>query len=263
MAFHKSALRRSPDLEILGVKLHRVGSFQLHDFIRQCVREGTKGLVFNVNVHCMVLAWKNEWVRNALNQAHVVYCDGDGVRWGAAVLGYEPPPKVAFTRWIWELAKFCEDEKLRMYFLGSKPGIAAKAADEITRLCPRLEIAGVQDGYFAKEGPENDRVVEAINRSGAHVLVVGFGMPYQEKWILENWQKIQVNIFLPGGAVLDYASGLLGQAPQWMIDWHLEWLFRIWEDPKRLFIRYAYDLPVFFLCILKEKLKARRKGGAA
>lgn len=253
------AQRRSADMVIFGMPMHRVGVPELHEFIERAVRENRKSLIFNVNIHCMVLALSHPWLKGAMNEAHLVYCDGDGVRWGARLLGYAPPPKVGFTRWMWDLAAFCEKKKFRLYLLGGKPGIAAMAAEKMKQRYPDLEIAGTGHGYFKKEGPEGDQVIDAINRSVAHILVIGFGMPVQEKWIMENWEKIQTNVFLPGGAVLDYAAGALGQAPAWMVAAHLEWLFRIWEDPKRLFGRYVYDIPVFFWNILKEKFFGGKK----
>ncbi|HTL47460.1 MAG TPA: WecB/TagA/CpsF family glycosyltransferase [Verrucomicrobiae bacterium] len=249
----KIAAKEPEDLRLFDVPLHRVGVGRLHAFIEKTALEGTKALILNVNIHCMVLSFKNAWMREILNQAQMIYCDGDGVKAGLRILGMDTPPKVAFTRWIWDLAAFAERKQLRLFLLGAKPGIAEKAGACLKARFPKLEIAGVHDGYFKKEGPETEDVIRQINASDANILIVGFGMPIQERWLYDNWHKIDVNIFLPGGAVLDYASGMLGQAPRWMIQWHLEWLFRIYEDPKRLFWRYAYDIPVFFSKILLTK----------
>lgn len=243
------------ELSIFGIKVSRVGIDELHRAVEGAVSRRTKSLILNVNIHCIVIALQQPWLKDFLNQAPVVYCDGDGVRWGIRMLGDTPPPKVGFTRWIWDLAAFCRSRDYRLYLLGGAPGVAEQAGDALCARYPGLKIAGTYHGYFAKDGFETDEVIRKINQLKPDILVIGFGMPVQEKWLKENWQKIEAFVFLPGGAVLDYAAGKLGQAPRWMIRFHLEWLFRIWEDPKRLAKRYAFDIPFFFLRVLGERIR--------
>ncbi len=253
------APEKKTTLKLFDIKINRVDVRQLHRYIRLAISRRMKALILNVNIHCIVLALREPWLRDFLNQAQLVYCDGDGVRWGIKLLGQIPPPKVGFTRWIWQLAEFCRDEDLSLYLLGGAPGVGELAAENLKTRYPGLRIAGTHHGYFKKTGEETERVVETINKSHADILIIGFGMPLQELWIKDNWEKIDVSIFLPGGAVLDYAAGKLGQAPKWMLRFHLEWLFRMWEDPKRLTGRYAYDIPYFFLNVFREKLKLSRR----
>lgn len=254
MKEYSKAPEKKSTLKLFGIKVNRVDVRQLHRFIRRSVSRRMKSLVLNVNIHCIVLALRESWLKDFLNQAQVVYCDGDGVRWGIRMLGHIPPPKVGFTRWIWDLADFCGNENYSLFLLGGAPGVAEQAAQRLKARAPNLRIAGTHHGYFKKSGEETEKVIELINQSRADVLIVGFGMPLQEKWIKAYWEQIQVYIFLPGGAVLDYAAGQLGQVPQWMLRLHLEWLFRIWEDPKRLAGRYAFDIPYFFLNVIREKM---------
>lgn len=252
--FYRKAQRKMHDLELLGVFLHRVNENDLNAYIGNVIKVREQALITNVNIHCMILTQKNDELKQFLNQSNVVYCDGDGVRWGCQLLKKEPPPKVAFTRWIWSLAAYAEKEGLSLYLLGANPGVAEIARERLVQKYPMLKIVGVHDGYFKKEGVENTQVIEGINAVQPDILVVGFGMPYQEEWLKKNWQKIKAHIFLPGGGVIDYAAGKLGEVPQWMIRSHLEWLFRIFEEPRRLFWRYAIEIPVFFYYIFKEKL---------
>ncbi len=253
-ASYRKAQRRIHDLELLGVYLHRVNEDDLNSYIGHVVKSGEQALVSNVNIHCMILSQKNGWLKNFLNQSHLVYCDGAGVRWGCQVLKKDPPPKVAFTRWIWSLAAYAEQEKLSLFLLGAKVGVAEMAKDKLVEKYPKLNVVGIQDGYFEKTGSENEKVIEKINAVKPDILVIGFGMPYQEEWLEKNWQTIKAHVFLPGGGVIDYAAGQLGEVPEWMIRLNLEWLFRIIEEPKRLFWRYAIEIPSFFYFIFKEKL---------
>ena len=99
---------RSGILDVLGLQLHRVGVEEVHGFIQKTIRENGKACVLNLNIHCVSLAVKNPWLKDFINRAGLVFCDGEGVRLGLKLLGQTPPPKIPFTRWIWQLGKFCE-----------------------------------------------------------------------------------------------------------------------------------------------------------
>ncbi len=243
-------------LQVLGLRIHRAGVEEVHSFIRRTLREGKKALVLNLNIHAVHLALKNPWLKEFINQAPLVFCDGDGVRWGLRILGQEPPVKITYDRWVWQLAELCSQEGYRLFFLGSKPGVAGEAARRLQSRFPALQIAGTHHGYFEKNGRANDEVVEEINRARADILIAGFGMPLQEKWLSENWGKIRASVFLNGGAVFDYASGRLKRAPAWAIRCHLEWLYRLCSEPRRLWKRYCAEIPYFFFCIFREKWRA-------
>jgi len=245
-------------VEFLRVPVHPVGGAEdVHHFIEEVITGKKKAVIFNLNIHAMVISFRSRWYRNFIRKAHLIFCDGDGVRWGMRVLGLPPPPKMGTTRWIWDLAGFCAKKGYRIYFLGGKPGIAAEAARRLKDRHAKLQVAGVHDGYFKHWGQENEAVIAEINAARADVLMVCMGMPLQEKWILKNMRRLDVHILAKGGAVLDYVTGQLGQVPEWMLRLNLEWLFRVWEEPRRLFWRYAHDIPTFFYFVFREKLKRR------
>lgn len=246
--------QRGEPFEMLGIKVDPVSLPELHGYIRRVVRRKQQAIIPHVNIHAFNLAWKIPWLQDFFKRAHLVYCDGDGVRWGAAILGRPVPVKIAFTRWIWKFSEFCEREKLSLYLLGAKPEIVAAAARRLKEKYPALNLAGYHHGYFDPESEENNRVIEEINRLKPDILLVGFGMPLQEQWLARHQKHLSAYALLPGGGVLDYAAGRLGQAPPWMIRWQIEWLFRIWEEPRRLFFRYAHDIPVFFFRVFREKM---------
>ena len=237
-----------------GVPVHNVNAEEVYRFIEQVILRDEKALVLNVNIHCVNLAWQHSWLRDFLNEALLVFCDGDGVRWGLRILGYPPPPKITYDRWVWQLVEFCDKKRFSLFFLGAKPGVAEQAARNAKAKYPGLLIAGIHDGYFSKEGEENEKAIAMINRIRPDILVLGLGMPLQEKWLKENWQRLHAHIFLTGGAVFDYVAGLAKRAPAWMIRCHLEWFFRLIQEPKRLFVRYAFGIPYFFFRIFVAKL---------
>jgi N-acetylglucosaminyldiphosphoundecaprenol N-acetyl-beta-D-mannosaminyltransferase len=245
--------RRPPDMELLGLPFHRVGVQEVLAFIEETIARNQKAIALNLNVYCMNLARKHRWLHEFIQRAHLVFCDGDGVRLGLKLSGYSPPPKITYNEWLWQLAAFCESKGYRLYFIGGKPGVALAAATNLKTKHPNLQIVGIQHGYFDKQGEDNQVVVNDINRASPDILLVCLGMPLQERWIAENWQSVNAHVFLKGGAAFDYASGRLQKAPALFIRWHLEWFYRLLQDPLRLFGRYVLGNPYFVLRVLLAK----------
>lgn len=228
---------------------------ELHQYIRQVIDSKCKALVLNFNVNGVNLALRHSWMKSFFKEAQLVFCDGDGVRWGVRLLGLKVPPKITYAAWMWQLSEFCVQKKFSMFFLGGDIGVAEKAAKKLRYHNNTLNIVGTHHGFFKKEGAETAAIVQKINQCKPDILILGFGMPLQEKWLKENWLELEAHIFLTGGAVFDYISGELKRAPNWMIKFHLEWLYRFLQEPKRMFNRYIIGNPMFILRILIERFK--------
>jgi N-acetylglucosaminyldiphosphoundecaprenol N-acetyl-beta-D-mannosaminyltransferase len=121
---------------------------------------------------------------------------------------------------------------------------------------PTLKIAGCHDGYFDKTngGEASEAVVQSVNNAAPQILIVGFGMPLQEKWLLENQAKVKANVIMTGGAVFDYISGDLKRAPTWFTDNGMEWLGRLLIEPRRLWRRYLVGNPKFLWRVCRQRL---------
>ena len=155
-----------------------------------------------------------------------------------------------------ELCEFCEKNEYSLFFLGGRPEIADKAAANLKRSFPSLQVLGTHHGYFnlSPDSAENIEVIQRINTLKPHILLVGLGMPLQEHWLMENWSKLDVNVGLSGGAVFDYISGELRRGPKWITDNGFEWLARLFIEPRRLWKRYIIGNPLFLYRILKQRL---------
>ena len=251
---------RPPPINILGVQVHPLTVDQLHEELAQLIETDAHAEVLHVNVHGMNLSADNPWLRDYLNQAEIVFCDGAGIILGARILGQHIPERITYADWMWQLAEFAAARGYSFYFLGAKPGIAQTAADRMIERFPELKIAGVRDGYFNKDNghPDNEAVLADINAARPNILIVGMGMPMQERWLLDNWSRIDANIALTGGAVFDYISGDLKRAPAWMTNNGLEWLGRLLIEPRRLWQRYIVGNPVFLARVIRERLHHRQ-----
>ena len=169
-------------VDILGVRVDVIDAEGLHRAIAESIRAGRRDVYAYVNIHAVNIARADDRFRRFLNCAHVVYCDGEGVRLGGRVLGYHLPPRVVLTYWIWDLCAFCERENFSVFFLGSTEQFVREAVERVRQRFPALRVVGWHHGYFAKKGKETDEVIERVTQARPDILIVGFGMPMQEFW---------------------------------------------------------------------------------
>lgn len=233
---------------------------ELHEEIGRGIRAGGHALVLNANVHCLNLTYTDPKLRSFLNEAEVVFCDGAGVMLAARLLGRRIPERITYADWAWRLASYAAAEGFTLYFLGAHPGVAEKAAEKLKGRYPDLRVSGIQHGYFDRSagGPENEAVIEKINAAAPDILLVGFGMPVQERWLMENWDRIDARVALTGGAVFDYISGELRRGPSILTENGFEWLARLLVEPRRLWRRYVVGNPVFLWRVIRQLIDRQR-----
>ena len=248
-------------VDVLGVGIDPMTVDELHAEVKRLAGSGKVGLVLNVNAHCLNLCYKSPALRGFFNSADVVFCDGVGVMLAARLLGRRIPARITYADWAWGLATFAEAEGLSLFLLGARPGVAETAARRLAARHPDLQISGVHHGYFdhAAGSTENETVLREIRAAGPDVLLVGFGMPLQEHWLMENRHRIEAGVALTGGAVFDYVSGERRRGPRFLTDNGLEWLARLLVEPRRLWRRYLLGNPLFVLRVLGQRFGVGRR----
>ncbi len=247
---------RAGRIDVLGVGVDLLTVAELHAEIARLVRDGRLGLVLNVNAHCLNLCYEDSALRYSLNGADVVFCDGAGVMLAARILGGRIPARITYAAWIWRLADFAAAEGFSLYFLGAQPGVAQEAARRLREHYPGLRIVGVRHGYFdhSAGSAENEAVLEEINATAPDILLVGLGMPLQERWLTQNRHRLEARVALSGGAVFDYVSGRVLRGPRILTESGFEWLARLLHEPRRLWRRYLLGNPLFLLRVLRQLL---------
>lgn len=247
---------RMSKVDVLGVHVDQVNLCDVLAMMQNAIVSNRRALITHVNVRGMQIALENEWFRDFLNDSDLVYCDGMGVKLAAKLLGLNIPDRLTLADWVWQLAELAEKNDFSLFLLGNPPGIAGEAAARLQERFPNLHISGVYHGYFDKSpgSVENETVLEKINAERPNILLVGFGMPIQEKWLRENWDRLDVNIAITAGALFEYIAGNLKRGPDWMTQNYMEWLFRLLSSPRRYGKRYLLDNPLFFYRILKERI---------
>lgn len=243
-------------ISLLGVRIHSISVPDLIQRMSTAIDTAQRLIVANVNVHAMNIAYEQDRFREFLNrQAGIVFCDGNGVRLGAKLTGNQIDYRYTPPDWINDLCSQCEAQGYSIYLLGARQEVVSKAAATLQEQHPKLKIAGTQHGYFDKsvDHPENKAVVEKINQANPDILIVAFGMPLQEYWIMENWDALNAKIALPVGALFDYIAGEVYRAPRWITDNGFEWLARLVIEPRRLWRRYIIGNPLFIYRVIKSR----------
>lgn len=243
-----------PVIRVLGVKITPGTIPELHQEISRLIAREEPGIILVGNVYSLNLCRQFPWLADFYDRADIVFLDGAGVSLGAWLLGLGRFHRTTMHEWIWPLADYLAEQGHSLYLLGNPPGVAAQAAANLKAYVPRLHILGSHHGYFDKEGPDNEAVIEAINRLAPDVLMVGLGMPLEQRWIRDNSSKIKAKVFWEVGAAFEFWSGVTPACPKWLGDLGLNWLYRLVREPRRLAHRYLWGNTVFLLHLLKEKV---------
>jgi exopolysaccharide biosynthesis WecB/TagA/CpsF family protein len=150
-----------------------------------------------------------------------------------------------------------DNDKIQIFLLGAAEGIARKAQEKINQKVGREIVVGAHSPSFGFENNEEEceKIIDAINKSGATVLAIGAGSPKQEKWLVKYKSKFtHVKIFLGIGATIDFEAGCKARCPKWMSEVGIEWAYRLLSEPRRLWKRYLIEGLPFFRLILEQKL---------
>ena len=252
-------------VDVLGVGVDPIDLRQVLSTVGEFIRSGEKKTVCYANVHCVNIARRDREFREILNGADLVYCDGFGVVLGARIMGMHLPGRMTGADWIYDLCSFCQDAGYSIYLLGSRPGVAGKAAGRLRELYPSLEIPGSHHGYLSDQR-EVEATIREVNGCRPDILLVGMGSPLQEKFVRRHRDRFDVPVCWTVGALFDYVAGVVPRAPRWMLDHGLEWLFRLLYEPRRMWSRYLVGNTVFLMRVLGARLgriTTREEGGEA
>lgn len=213
-----------------------------------------QGTVFTLNLDHLYHLQRNRQFFDAYRSADFVTCDSKYVFWALRALGRRMREPVSGSDLV---PNFCHHHRnnpnITIFLLGAAPGIAERARHRINLREGRPIVVGAlgPSMKFVTDAQECAEAVEAINRSGASVLIVGLGAPKQEVWLAAYRESMpNVRIFMGVGATIDYEADAVVRAPRWMRENGLEWLYRIATQPSRYWRRYLRDLEFFWLVLL-------------
>ncbi|MEF2278516.1 WecB/TagA/CpsF family glycosyltransferase [Deinococcus sp. YIM 134068] len=243
---------------VLGVRVHAVDYDHAVATILAAARERRPLAVSALAVHGVMTGFTDPEHARRLNGLDLVVPDGQPVRWALRLLhGRALPDRVYGPELTLRTARALAGEGLSVYLYGSTPAVLERFADNLRAQFPGLRVAGMEASRFRSTSPEEQgEIARRIRESGASAVFVGLGCPRQEAWAFEYRDLVGLPI-LAVGAAFDFHAGTLAQAPRRMQNLGLEWLFRLVQEPKRLWRRYVLLNPLFTLNLLLQAARVR------
>lgn len=238
-------------INLLGIK---VGVLTLNEIAQEILEYAISGkskFITYLNAHCINLSCLDAEYRTILNSSDLVYTGGQGVVWATRFLGRPLPERVNILDFFDKLTPEFKEKKVTIYLLGGKKEIVEKAERKLKD--SGLEVIGSRDGFF--DETEEAEVIREINVLKPDILMVGMGVPKQEKWIFSHLKELDAHLCWAVGAAFDWLSGQRKRAPNWMIKCGLEWLHRLFQQPGRLWKRYLLGNLIFIYRVIKYGFK--------
>ncbi len=242
-----------PVSRIWGIDFHAVDMDETTDYLEQIIRARTPECAVTANLNYAMLCDRHPRLAEFTRRAALVLCDGMPILWRSKLTTQPLPERVAGSDLIYRLAERCASRGFSIYLYGAADGVAAKAADALRALYPKLRIAGVQSPPFhGCSSAEIQVSLSRIKQSKPDVLLVALGQPKGEYWIEENRAELQVPLCIQLGATFDFVAGNIQRAP---VGWQkigMEWCYRMIRDPKRLGPRYLRNILFLMKAVRRE-----------
>lgn len=245
---------------ILGQSMDLVKPEEVLHHIQQAVRQGEKSLIANHNLHSLYLMQKRPELGAFYDRADLIEVDSTPLLAFSRAVGLHSRGfhRCTYLDWRDHFWSVANREGWRVLSVGGAPGVGDEAARRLKLRYPDADIA-IHHGFFdARPGSsENAAVLDRITAFQPHILFVGMGMPRQELWIADNFERLPDCVILSVGAAFDYEAGVQSAAPRWMGRAGIEWAYRLLHDPKRLFVRYCVEPWTLLPLALRDIRQAR------
>ena len=245
-------------VNILGIQVSSITLETLLNEFKDAIQSNSKASVCITPVNSILAANKNAIVKTIYNNATYTLCDGVPVLWASKFLGTPIAERITGLDLLPSLLPFCFENKFSLFFLGASPGVGLSLKAKAEELYPGIHIKGVYSPPFANkfEQAENDKMIGLINEAKPDFVLVSLTAPKQDIWISENLHKLNTKIAIGIGGAFEVTAGLIPRAPHWMQVNGLEWFYRFYKEPRRMFKRYFIEAPVFIPLILLQKFKS-------
>ncbi len=255
--FGSSVRESKEEMSLWGIRINNYTMEESLEAIQQWLGGEQGKQVCFVNADCANIAYRNQEYLEVLKKADLCLADGIGLKLAGKLLDREIVQNVNGTDMFPLLCERLAQTDRKVFLLGARPEVVEGLLEWIRNGYPLLDVCGWQHGYF--NPAEESGIVQKIKDSGAHLLFVAFGSPRQDLWIHEHLGETGVNVAIGVGGLFDFYSGRIERAPLWMREIGMEWLFRLLQEPGRLWKRYLIGNGLFLGRVIKERfLPAKR-----
>jgi len=234
---------------ILGLRVDRVSVSETLAAIDRFIQDRTPHYIVTADASMAVIARRDPELHAIVEEADLVTPDGAGILLASRLLGVPVRYKVSGVDLVMRLCALSPGKGYKLFFLGAAPGVAAEAAEKAVAKWPGAHIVGVCDGYFTPE--QEASVLAQIKAAAPDIVMVAFGIPKQEKWIVRHKAALGVPVFMGIGGSFDVLSGRVKRAPVFIQRSGFEWLYRLVQNPKK--ISKVLTLPQFALLVLRQR----------
>ena len=235
--------------KILGFDVCNISANDLINCIFEDFNNNLSNFIVNINPEIITKNYKNNKLKNIFNEQRYQIPDGIGIILASKIKHCKIKERITGIDLMDFICKESVNYNANIFLYGGKDGIANKAKKELEITYPCIKIVGTCNGY-----EDEEKVLEEIKRTNANILFVGIGSPNQEEFIINNKDKLNnIKIFMPVGGSFDVISKTLKRAPNWMIKLNLEWLYRLFQEPKR-FLRQLNLVKFLFLIVFRRNM---------
>jgi len=248
-----------PRVNVLGVGISAINMTAAVETIAGWIAQGASQYVCVFPVHSVIECQKDSDLRHIANASGLTTPDGMPLVWLSRLHGHRHVSRVYGPDLMSAVCAASVERGYRHFLYGGADGVPEKLAAVLAQQYPGLQVAGTYSPPFRPLRPEEDeQIVEMIDASDADIVWVGLGTPKQDHWMATHVGRLKAPVLIGVGAAFDFLSGLKRQAPRWMQQTGLEWLFRLITEPRRLWRRYLVNNPLFVLLVLSQALRLKR-----
>lgn len=236
-------------VRIMGVPVDQVTLHGAYDSFQGFIDGSDCRIIVTPNTEIVMEAQNDPSLLNVIEDADLVVPDGIGLIYASKIQGTGLTERVTGVDLMLKILEYCHQHQKQIFLLGGKPGVAAKASENIVKKFSNIKIAGVRDGYFNPEDVPD--ILEEINNSRADILFVALGAPKQEKWMHQYRNALKVKVAMGVGGSVDIWAGTVKRAPEIYQKLGLEWFYRLMKEPWRY--KRMMALPKFMIKVLLSK----------
>lgn len=246
-------------INILGVRLSALPMAEVLSAIVNWIEAGERNYITVATVHTLLECQQNPAMKSAVNGAGLVTPDGMPLVWLLRRAGHRQQDRVYGPDLLLHLCDLSQKKGFRHFFYGGAPGVPEKLRENLKTRFPHLAICGCYSPPFRPLLPEEDQqLTNMINQANPDVVWVGLGTPKQDLWMAEHTKQLEARVCIGVGAAFDFHAGGIKQAPRWMQQYGLEWAYRLWQEPGRLWRRYLIGNPLFVFLITLQLIGLRK-----
>lgn len=252
MLYSEKSGTSSTVFHLLDIDLKNLTMVEAVGLIGTNLEQKKQCTIFFANPDCLNKMISDQEYFTILKTGDYIFPDGIGLVIAGKMLQTPLKENINGTDMLPYICKMAALKNHSIFLLGGKPGIAEKAGENISKKYG-VTLAGSAHGYFDHQ-TESDDIIKIINNSGASILLVAFGAPLQEKWISRHRHQLKPEVLMGVGGLFDFYSGTISRAPGWIREIGFEWVYRMLQEPGRMWRRYVVGNPLFLYRVMKWKM---------